>query len=332
VDELVERARAGDRDAFASLVSLTSDRMYAIAIRILPDGHLAEDALQGAPVTVWRQLPTLRDTACFEARARRLLIHACYAEARRRQTWTANVRVLPVGGPAGPDEIVSVADRDTLDRASDACPSSSGRSSCSITTRVSPSPRSPTRSASRPGRPDHACITRPGRCARPSRQTRRPSSLKDGWHDHGSRLRPRRSSLARPDARRSAGPNGGRRPPGRRDDAAGAAPDPMADVEVLNHEPSTNRARRGGCRRRRGHSPLVLCRDVADGRRIGLAACSHRPDGVRRIAIAFDARGRRAHSERAPRPLDGRPPRHRHAERRHDDHLRHGQPRRQPVQ
>jgi RNA polymerase sigma-70 factor (ECF subfamily) len=117
VDELVERARAGDRDAFASLVGLTSDRMYAIAIRILRDGHLAEDALQGALVTVWRQLPTLRDTARFEAWARRLLIHACYAEARRRQTWTANVRVLPVDGPAGPDEIVSVADRDTLDRA-----------------------------------------------------------------------------------------------------------------------------------------------------------------------------------------------------------------------
>jgi DNA-directed RNA polymerase specialized sigma24 family protein len=54
VDELVERARAGDRDAFASLVGLTSDRMYAIAIRIRRDGHLAEDALQGALVTVWR--------------------------------------------------------------------------------------------------------------------------------------------------------------------------------------------------------------------------------------------------------------------------------------
>jgi RNA polymerase sigma-70 factor (ECF subfamily) len=96
---------------------MTSDRMYAIAIRILRDGHLAEDALQGALITAWRQLPTLRDPARFEAWVRRLLVHACYAEARRRRSWTANVRVLPVDGPASPDDTVSVVDRDALDRA-----------------------------------------------------------------------------------------------------------------------------------------------------------------------------------------------------------------------
>jgi RNA polymerase sigma-70 factor, ECF subfamily len=118
VDELVERARQGDRDAFASLVHATSDRMYAIAVRILRDSDLAQDALQGALVTAWRQLPNLRDPARFEAWVRRLLIHACYAEARRRRSWTANVRVLPVDGPADPDSpLLSVVDRDLLERA-----------------------------------------------------------------------------------------------------------------------------------------------------------------------------------------------------------------------
>ena len=117
MDELVERARAGDRDAFASLVGLTSDRMYAIAARILRDTHLAEDALQGAFIAAWRQLPTLRDPDRFEAWVRKLVVHACYAEARRRRSWAANVRVLPVDGPAGPDELISVADRHALDRA-----------------------------------------------------------------------------------------------------------------------------------------------------------------------------------------------------------------------
>jgi RNA polymerase sigma-70 factor (ECF subfamily) len=117
VEDLVEQARAGDRDAFASLVGMISDRMYALAIRILRDGHLAEDALQGALLTAWRQLPSLRDPARFEAWVRRLLVHACYAEARRRTSWAANVRVLPIDGPAGPDETISVADRDALDRA-----------------------------------------------------------------------------------------------------------------------------------------------------------------------------------------------------------------------
>jgi RNA polymerase sigma-70 factor (ECF subfamily) len=117
VEELVVRAQGGDREAFASLVHATSDRLYAIATRILRDGDLAEDALQGALVSAWRQLPSLRDPARFEAWLRRLLVHACYAEARRRRSWTANVRVLPVDGPVGPDGLLSVVERDALDRA-----------------------------------------------------------------------------------------------------------------------------------------------------------------------------------------------------------------------
>jgi RNA polymerase sigma-70 factor (ECF subfamily) len=117
VRDIVERAMRGDRDAFGMLVLQTSDRMYAIATRILRDADLAEDALQGALITAWRQLPTLRDPDRFEAWVRRLLVHACYAEARRRRSWAANVRVLPVDGPAAPDALLSVTDRDALDRA-----------------------------------------------------------------------------------------------------------------------------------------------------------------------------------------------------------------------
>ncbi|MCJ7710491.1 MAG: RNA polymerase sigma factor [Chloroflexi bacterium] len=117
VRDLVVQAQNGDRDAFAALVHMTSDRMYALATRILRDSDLAEDALQGALISVWRQLPTLRDPDRFEAWVRRLLVHACYAEARRRRTWAANVRVLPMDGPAGPDDGLAIDDRDALDRA-----------------------------------------------------------------------------------------------------------------------------------------------------------------------------------------------------------------------
>ena len=115
--DLVLRARNGDRYAFASLVDATSDRMFATAYRILRDTSLAEDALQDALLIVWRQLPALRDPDRFEAWVRRLLVHACYAQARRRQTWTANIRLLPVEGQVAPDSIGSLVDRDALDRA-----------------------------------------------------------------------------------------------------------------------------------------------------------------------------------------------------------------------
>ncbi len=115
--DVVERAMRGDREAFGMLVNLTSDRMYAIATRILRDSHLAEDALQSSLITAWRELPRLRDPDRFEAWVRRLLVHACYAEARRRKAWAGNVRVLPVDGPADAAELLSVVDRDALDRA-----------------------------------------------------------------------------------------------------------------------------------------------------------------------------------------------------------------------
>ena len=117
VRDLVERAQGGDREAFGALVQLTSDRMYALAARILRDNDLAEDALQGALINAWRQLPALREPDRFEAWLRKVLVHACYAEARRRRSWSANVRVLPVDGPAGPDDLITIDERDALDRA-----------------------------------------------------------------------------------------------------------------------------------------------------------------------------------------------------------------------
>ncbi len=129
----------GDREAFGVLVVHTSDRLYAIATRILRDTELAEDALQGALLTAWRQLPTLRDPDRFDAWVRRLLVHACYAEARRQRSWAANVRVLPVDGPAAPDASLSVIDRDALDRAFRRLTSNSARSSSCTTTWACPS-------------------------------------------------------------------------------------------------------------------------------------------------------------------------------------------------
>jgi RNA polymerase sigma-70 factor (ECF subfamily) len=114
--DLVEQARRGDRDAFAALVHQVSDPLFAVAHRILRDSGLAEDALQNALITAWRQLPRLRDADRFEAWVHRILVHACYAEAGRRRRWSANVRVIPIDGPTAPDGSQSLADRDELER------------------------------------------------------------------------------------------------------------------------------------------------------------------------------------------------------------------------
>jgi RNA polymerase sigma-70 factor (ECF subfamily) len=114
---LVERARDGDEDAFTQLVDLDGDRCYAIAYRILRDVERAKDAVQQAFLLAWRELPRLREPERFEVWLYRLLVNACYEEARRHRRWTTRVRVLPMEGPVAPDPIVSVDDRDALERA-----------------------------------------------------------------------------------------------------------------------------------------------------------------------------------------------------------------------
>jgi len=114
---LVERAREGDEIAFTELVDLDGDQCYAIAFRILRDAERAQDAVQQAFLLAWREIPRLRDPDRFGPWLHRLLVNACYEELRRHRRWSGNIRILPVDGPGGPDPMVSVDDRDTLDRA-----------------------------------------------------------------------------------------------------------------------------------------------------------------------------------------------------------------------
>ena len=114
--DLIEAAQNGDRAAYVDLIVARQDRLFATAQRILRDIDRAEDALQDALVIAWRDLRGLRDPGRFDAWLQRLLINVCIAQAARERRRTANLRVLPVDGPAGPDELLSVAERDLLER------------------------------------------------------------------------------------------------------------------------------------------------------------------------------------------------------------------------
>jgi len=114
--DLVEAAQHGDQTAFVDLVKSRGDRLFAIAYRILRDVDRAEDALQDALVIAWRDLRDLRDPDRFDAWVHRLLTHVCIAEAGRERRRASNLHLLPVDHPAARDELLSVADRDQLDR------------------------------------------------------------------------------------------------------------------------------------------------------------------------------------------------------------------------
>lgn len=113
---LVNRAQGGDEEAFVTLAQAVGDRCLAIAYRILRDLPAAEDAVQNALTVAWRELPALRDPDRFEPWLHRTLVRICYAEAKRRRRDTAALRSLDTSGPYGPDEILSVDDREQLER------------------------------------------------------------------------------------------------------------------------------------------------------------------------------------------------------------------------
>lgn len=113
---LVDQARAGSDEAFDALARMVGDRCLAIAYRILRDADLADEVVQAALIAAWRDVATLRDPDLFEPWLHRILTRQCYAVARQQRRWSTDVRLVAIK-PIEPDDILSVDDRDQLDRA-----------------------------------------------------------------------------------------------------------------------------------------------------------------------------------------------------------------------
>jgi RNA polymerase sigma-70 factor (ECF subfamily) len=84
VDLLVERARAGDLDAFERLVERSLPEVYRLAAGIVgPDD--ARDVAQEVFVAAWRELPRLRDNARFEPWLRSIVMNRARNTLRARR-------------------------------------------------------------------------------------------------------------------------------------------------------------------------------------------------------------------------------------------------------
>jgi RNA polymerase sigma factor (sigma-70 family) len=114
--ELVAAAQRGDTEAFAALARLSADRLYAVAVRVTRDRHLAEDALQQALIAAWKELPRLRDPERFEAWTYRLVVRFAVQEARSGRQPSRDVVALSEHEPSPGDASVDVATRDQLER------------------------------------------------------------------------------------------------------------------------------------------------------------------------------------------------------------------------
>jgi RNA polymerase sigma-70 factor (ECF subfamily) len=116
--DLVERAQAGDHDAFALLVRSSYARLHGVARLILRDPERAQDAVQESLVLAWRHVRAVRDPGAWDAWLNRLTVRACYRLARQaRRRDTVELHVMPDREPEGSsDPSASVAERDRLGR------------------------------------------------------------------------------------------------------------------------------------------------------------------------------------------------------------------------
>lgn len=99
--ELVRRAIDGDHDAFSSLVDASVDRLYAVATLVLRDPDRAQDAVQEALISAWRDVRALRDPDAWDAWIHRITVWSCYRVAKKdRRRHRVELKVVPDTEPS----------------------------------------------------------------------------------------------------------------------------------------------------------------------------------------------------------------------------------------
>ena len=115
--ELVIRASGGDHDAFTALAASAIGRLHRTARLILRSDDRAADAVQEALTSAWLHIRAVRDPERFDAWLNRLLVHACYREARRaRDRELAEIHMAAPDVAGARDAQDATAVRDQLER------------------------------------------------------------------------------------------------------------------------------------------------------------------------------------------------------------------------
>jgi RNA polymerase sigma-70 factor (ECF subfamily) len=80
----VERARAGDEEAFGRLVARHSPAVFRLAYRMLGNEHDAEDTVQEAFLKAFRALREFESRSLFSSWLHRITVNCSYDVLRRR--------------------------------------------------------------------------------------------------------------------------------------------------------------------------------------------------------------------------------------------------------
>jgi len=86
LNELVTRAQQGDVSSYGRIVNATERMVFAVALRVLRDEALAEDAAQETYLRAFRRMGDLHEEAAFLTWLRRIAVTVAINMRRARRT------------------------------------------------------------------------------------------------------------------------------------------------------------------------------------------------------------------------------------------------------
>lgn len=85
IDQLADRAKAGDREALLKLIMNKKDEFYRLAYVYTMDRDDAMDAVEDMILIVYRQIKMLRDSSAFYSWSKTILVNCCRNILRNRK-------------------------------------------------------------------------------------------------------------------------------------------------------------------------------------------------------------------------------------------------------
>jgi RNA polymerase sigma-70 factor (ECF subfamily) len=83
--DLIEKAKLGDRDAFGELVAQHQHEVFTLAVRLVRDRDLAADVSQDAFIRAWRAMPKFRGDAKFSTWMHRITVNTAWTHRERQK-------------------------------------------------------------------------------------------------------------------------------------------------------------------------------------------------------------------------------------------------------
>jgi RNA polymerase sigma-70 factor (ECF subfamily) len=83
--DLIGRAKQGDRDAFGELVAQHQHEVFTLAVRLMRDRDLAADVSQDAFIRAWRAMPKFRGDAKFSTWMHRITVNTAWTHRSKQK-------------------------------------------------------------------------------------------------------------------------------------------------------------------------------------------------------------------------------------------------------